>query len=182
LDTGLVDHTGRGLYRAPRSRACEQFFWEGIKAVTPRSITLWIEPIITVAVLTRLHFDLGWPKNLMGTQSPDWAFDVVAYRDNDLLNEFLACEVKKSPKELDELIELMTRFGTESLASTEGLRGKERNAHRKVKALRVRHAPYFWAVGPEKYTHLFRVAYGADDVVTFREVPLDDIAYNPTQI
>src|SRR5690349_9926108 len=59
LDNGLVEHVGRGLYRAPKSLASEQFFWSGRKNTHPRLVTLWIEPIITVAVLSRLHFDLG---------------------------------------------------------------------------------------------------------------------------
>ena len=29
LDAGLIEHVGRGLYRAPKSHASEQFFWEG---------------------------------------------------------------------------------------------------------------------------------------------------------
>jgi hypothetical protein len=61
VDGELVKHEGRGLYRAPRSCAREQFFWSGAKKKSPRPIALWVEPIITVAVLARLHFDLGWP-------------------------------------------------------------------------------------------------------------------------
>ena len=83
VDGELVKHEGRGLYRAPRSTAREQFFWPGVKKKTPRPITLWVEPIITVAVLARLHFDLGWPKELIGTQSKDWAFDVTTYLSTD---------------------------------------------------------------------------------------------------
>jgi hypothetical protein len=54
LDAGLIEHQGRGLYRAPKSMASEQFFWSGKKSALPRPVTLWVEPIITVAApLTR---------------------------------------------------------------------------------------------------------------------------------
>lgn len=109
IDGGLVKHVGRGLYRAPRSRAGEQFFWSGLKRKKPRPITLWVEPIITVAVLARLHFALGWPKELLGTQTEkDWAFDVATYLSGDLKGEYIACEVKKSTAEIDRLLELMS--------------------------------------------------------------------------
>jgi hypothetical protein len=80
-EAGIIQHIGRGLYRASLSAASEQFFWEGPKSLTPRPFTLWLEPIITVAGLARLHFDHGWPAHLIGTQSSDWAFDLVAYCD-----------------------------------------------------------------------------------------------------
>jgi hypothetical protein len=38
LDAGLIEHQGRGLYRAPRSHASEQFFWSGKKSVLPRPV------------------------------------------------------------------------------------------------------------------------------------------------
>eukprot|EP01036_Dinobryon_divergens_P060106 gene60106-80160_t len=38
IDNGLVKHVKRGLYRAARSCASEQFFWEGLKSVEPRPI------------------------------------------------------------------------------------------------------------------------------------------------
>lgn len=80
IDSGLVEHVERGLYKAQCSVAREQFFWSGLKRKLPRPITLWVEPIISVAVLARLHFELGWPKTLLGTQTKNgWTFDVAAY-------------------------------------------------------------------------------------------------------
>jgi hypothetical protein len=145
LDAGLVEHVGRGLYQAPQSKASEQFFWSGRVNIEPRTITLWAEPIITVAVLTRLHFDLGWPKHLLGTQSPDWAFDATAYQSSNLDNEHIACEVKKSDSELEQLVAFMTHFGSNQ--PSDELRGPKLGAYRKVRGLRLRRAPLFWAVG-----------------------------------
>src|SRR5712664_1953376 len=56
--------------------------------VATGKVTIWVEPIITVAVLSRLHFKWGWPKELIGTQSQKWEFDVTAYRASDLSNEY----------------------------------------------------------------------------------------------
>ena len=177
LDSGLVEHVGRGLYRAPRSSASEQFFWTGPRNVEPRPITLWVEPFITVAVLARLHLDLGWPKHLIGTQSKDWAFDVIAYKENNSDSEHIACEVKKSAAELEQLVALMIDLGRNPNAD-EG-RGPKLNAYQKVRGLRARRAPLFWAVGPNTESIAFRVAYGDGDLVTFEQTADLNLKYNP---
>jgi hypothetical protein len=173
LDAGLVEHVGRGLYRAPRSTASEQFFWSGRVNVEPRPVTLWAEPIITVAVLTRLHFDLGWPKHRLGTQSPGWAFDVTAYQPPDLDSEHIACEVKKSPSELEQLVAFMARFGRNQ--PSDELRGPKLNAYRKVRSLRLRRTPLVWAVGPNK-SHVFRMAYNGE-LVIFKPTSNQELRY-----
>lgn len=177
LDSGLVTIVGR-LYQAPRSRAGEQFFWEHERSISPRPITLWLEPIITVAALARLHFDLGWPKDLLGTQSIDWAFDVTAYRDADLVNEHIAGEVKKTVREADRLIELMRGFGARP--PDDAVVGAGRNAYRKVKGLPARRAPLLWVVGPGGYDRVFSLSYLDDWRVAFEEASASDLAYPAT--
>ena len=159
----LIEHQGRGLYRAANSAASEQFFWQGRRTDEGRTFTLWLEPVITVAGLARLHFDYGWPKHLIGTQSVDWAFDLVTFLPGQS-TEFIAGEVKKTDSELDELIRLMKAFG-QNPATTEPAAGKARNAFKKVTALRLRRAPLFWALGPGGLSRMFEVSYGADDVL-----------------
>ncbi|HZP09659.1 hypothetical protein [Methyloceanibacter sp.] len=169
FSVGLVEHHGRGLYRAKRSYAGEQFFWQGLKRKSPRPITLWVEPIITVAVLARLHFELGWPKELLGTQTrPAWAFDVATYLSTDAKLEYIACEVKKTSAEIGKLLELMDRFGKDPLAAP--VARKELNAFRKVKALRSHRPRFFWAVGPGRSGHAFRVEYSEEDVIVLHEI------------
>jgi hypothetical protein len=134
---------------------------------------LWAEPIITVAVLARLHFDLGWPRHLIGTQSPDWAFDVTAYQTSDLDNEHIACEVKKSDSESKQLVAFMTDLGRNQ--ASDDHRGSKLNAYRKVQSLRLRRAPLFWAVGPN-VSHVFRVAYD-DDFLMLKPTSNLDLKY-----
>lgn len=174
LDAGLVTLVGR-LYQAPRSRAGEQFFWEHERSITPRPITLWLEPIITVAALARLHLDLGWPKELLGTQSVDWAFDVAAYREADPENEHVAGEVKKTTREADRLIEMMQTFG--ATAPDEAIAGPGRNAYRKVKGLRARRAPLLWVVGPGGYGRVFNVHYSGEWQVELEEATARELLY-----
>lgn len=157
LDHGLVDHQGNGLYRMPNSATCEQFFWEGPTAANPRRFTLWLEPIITIATVSRLHFEFGWPKALIGTQSVDWAFDVVT-RLPGREGEFIAGEIKKSATEVHALVELVKAFGNEPSRSPPSS-GKSRNAYKKAVALRSRQAPLFWAVGPNGLSEAFQVEY-----------------------
>lgn len=126
---GLIEHQGRGLCRASRSAASEQFFWEGRKASKRSSFTLWLEPVITISGLARLHFDYRWPKHLIGTQSSDWAFDLVTFLPSSP-NEIIAGEVKKARSEIDELIRLMQDFGQRT-GATPPSSVKARNAYKK---------------------------------------------------
>ncbi|KGK42813.1 hypothetical protein LH51_04300 [Nitrincola sp. A-D6] len=130
VDEGLVVHDS-GVFRAPCSKATEQIFWQGLKTTSPRKITLWIEPVITMAGLFRLHSKYGWPRSQLGMQSKTWAFDVVAYaQDQD--QELLACEVKKSWREIEKLISLMSIHKASPPERIAGVSGAERNALKKV--------------------------------------------------
>lgn len=177
LDAGLIEHQGRGLYRAPKSLAGELFFWEGNKSVSPRRLTLWVEPIITVAVLSRLHFKWGWPKELIGTQSRKWEFDVTAYRSFDPDNEYVACEVKKTVAELDQMVALMQRFSTDPDAGDTLKSSKEVNAFRKLKGLQARRASIFWAVGPNEANKIFRMTYTDAGALIFKPASEDALTY-----
>ncbi len=176
LDAGLVTHLGRGQYRASRSITNEQFFRSGAKNTLPRRVTLWIEPIIYVAVLARLHFDFGWPSELIGTQSRKWEFDVTAYRKADADNEYIACEVKKTLGEIDQMVALMQRFARERSPAETVKRGKETNAYRKYAGLVARRPPVFWAVGPNGANRVFRMTY-PDTAVIFEAVSTDVLSY-----
>jgi hypothetical protein len=177
LDAGLVEHQGRGLYRAPKSQASEQFFWSGRKNISPRPITLWVEPIITVAVLYRLHSEWGWPRDLLGTQSQKWEFDVTAYRTPDSDKEYVACEVKKKDGELDQLVELMQRFAAGRDLCDAIKSSREENACRKLKGLQARRASIFWAVGPGGANKVFRMTYTDGGRVTFTPASDDALRY-----
>lgn len=157
---------GEGLYRGSKSSASEQFFWSGNKKQSPRPFTLWIEPIITVAALARLHFDYEWPSNLIGTQSGDgWAFDAIAYSSEEDLIETVACEVKKTAVEIDNLIEFMKSFAQQPDRTEEGLKGASLNAFRKLHALRTRRPKIFWALGPDRYEMIFKPSYYPDGTI-----------------
>lgn len=160
----IVRHLGRGMYRASLSAASEQFFWEGSKAADPRPFWLWLEPVITVGGLGRLHFDHGWPSHLIGTQSTDWAFDIVARLPNGRATH-IAGEVKKSEREIDDLVGMMVDYGRDPPAPLPAA-GKRRNAFKKVAALRRGRAPIFWALGPAGRSDVFRVSYKGD-IVSF---------------
>jgi hypothetical protein len=154
---GLLTDLGDGKYRTGLSGANEQFFWEGLKSVQPRPITLWLEPVITVAAMARLYFDHDWPLDRLGLQSKDYAFDVVAYEPSGD-RECIAGEVKKSVKEVNQLVELMQHFGAEPTAPLPDS-GKERNAFKKIVALRDRQPSVFWAVGPDRHEFIYLLEY-----------------------
>ena len=170
-DEQLFRPTGNGLYQAPRSGASEQFFWSGRKANTPRTFTLWLEPIITLAAIARMHLDFGCPKELIESQSkPKWAFDVVGYESKSDQNPLIACEVKKSRKEIDVLINYMQLFGREPSLSSKLLKGYKKNALMKVNALRDRKLGIFWAAGPGRYEKVFSIQYSEQGVIELESV------------
>lgn len=159
INEALIEHQGCGHYRAPLSAADVQFFWEGRKAFQPQRFTLWIEPIITVAGLARLHLDHGWPKRFLGMEPAGWAFDLVAmYPDSQTM--FIACEVKKTAKEVEDLLALMRKFGLDPTADKPKT-SKEDNAYKKVRGLRDHRPQLFWALGPNGLSEVFCLEYGA---------------------
>lgn len=176
----LIQHAGRGIYRTAKGAAGEQFFWEGMKSKEPRLFSLWLEPVITVAGLARLHFDYGWPAHLIATQSIDWAFDLVAFHpESD--GELIAGEVKKTTTEVDQLVSFMEEFCANP-GQPEPPSGKARNAFKKVSALRARKAPIFWALGPNGYRRIFRIAYGDDGTIRLNPVSDDELHFRKVQI
>lgn len=155
VDSGLVSESN-GFFVAPRSAAKEQMFWEGIKTVRPRPITLWIEPIITIGALARLNKEYGWPVENLGTQSKTWAFDLICYEAvSD--KELVACEVKKDMKELEKLLNFMSAHCSSGPDDVEPENAVERNAYRKVQGIRRSWPHLFWALGPGGKGQVYRI-------------------------
>ena len=173
VDHGLVVHQG-GFFTAPQSKAKEQIFWEGDKQSVPRKITLWLEPIITIGALRRLQRDFGWTVDFLGLQSKTWAFDLVAYKPTDINAEHLVCEVKKSARELDLLINFMLKHLNSASNIEQTFKGAERNAFKKVMALRSSESKVFWALGPNRYGYVFTLLRCPNN--TLQLLPADEFA------
>ncbi|TAT70000.1 hypothetical protein [Rhizobium ruizarguesonis] len=156
IEGGLVTHVGRGLYSASKSSAKEQLFWEFDKGAIPRTFAIWLEPVITIAALARLHFEYGWPAELIGTQSKKWEFDLVAYSKQDAENESIAAEIKKSAKEAEKLVEHITSLSGAGMVDVTG-NAAMRNSIKKYNGLVERGAKVFWIVGPAKLNYIFNV-------------------------
>ncbi len=180
---GLVKPHKKGQYRAAQSCASEQFFWSGSKKKEPRSVTLWVEPIIAVAALWRLHSQYEWPVEHLGTQSKRWGFDVCTYERPSPPTEpatspmVIACEIKKTTKELDEMVMLMKKFISDPPPQDELKFSKEVNAFRKVEELRLLKPRYFWAVGPGGYNMTFRIAFHNDGAIVFADASGADLQF-----
>lgn len=154
IDEKLVE-IDRGCFTVTRSAANEQIFWEGKRSCDPRPITLWIEPVITIGTVGRLHNEFGWPIDKLGMQSKTWAFDLVGY---DVAgNERLACEVKKDRREIDLMMAHIQEYSAIGKLDTEPTNPKARNAYRKVKGIRRSWPTWFWALGPAGYGGVWRI-------------------------
>ncbi len=171
LDACLVSES-EGFFAAPQSKAKEQIFWQGSKAKSPRPITLWIEPIITIGALARLNLKYGWPAETLGAQSKDWAFDLVCY-DNTSRGQRIVCEVKKHQKEIEELLRHMNNHCAKDPQGIEPGDSKERNAYRKVQSIRKFWPSVFWALGPGGEGHLFYI-HREGDSQRFQMLPASE--------
>ena len=76
------------------------------------------------------------------------------------MDPFIAAEVKKTTKEIDQLLDLMNYYGPGPELSIPPS-GKALNAYNKVAALRSLRPSIFWALGPANYSKVFQVVYGA---------------------
>jgi hypothetical protein len=177
LDNGVVADSGGGRYRMPQSKANEVIFWEGSRTKIPRPVTLWMEPVITIASIARLHLDYGWPKRCLGMQSTKWEFDLMAFLPQDLEAEHIAGEVKKSVRELDCLIANLLDLCEDGKVDANMLPRSHVNAYKKYKGLLRSRAPLFWAIGPGNISHLFEVSYPSEQLVSLRPVPIQRLAY-----
>ncbi len=149
-----------GRFRMPRSNAMEVLFWEHEKSITPRPITLWLEPVITIAAAARLHLDFGWPLDCIGMQSVDYAFDLIAFIPDRPEHEYIAGEVKPTAGQLRSMVKKMRGCCLEGAHSHCLDSAARRNAHRKWLGLARCHAPFFWAIGPAGQQEVFQVIYG----------------------
>lgn len=169
MELALVKEKG-GFFYAPHSKAKEQIFWEGSKSISPRPLSLWLEPVITIGAVGRLFQEFGWPQDQLGMQSESFAFDLVAYTPDS--REYLVCEVKKTVREIETLVEFMKEYAGEPKLSEEPTDAKRRNAYRKVIGIRKAWPSVFWALGPAGYGYVFEI-HRTDAESSFKLRPAD---------
>lgn len=163
MDGGLVRDCGGGRYQCARSKANEQLFWEGAKAKTPRPITLWLEPVITIATLARLHYDLGWPEAQLGMQTADYAFDLAAYSSEDH-EPVIACEVKKTRTEVDHLLADLEHHSLEPSSGPLSAKPRHLNSYRKWLSIQKNRPAFLWIVGPDSYESAFSLGLKTESI------------------
>ena len=178
MENSIVTDIGGCRYVMPKSKAFELIFWEGSKLKSPRDITLWHEPVITIGAASRLNLDYGWPKELLGMQSKDGAFDLVAYVSKETDHLYIAGEVKKTTKEIDDLLSHLFHFDASLNYDYSQMNHRVINSHKKWLSLNQSKAPYFWAIGPGNDTRLFQVSYKLNGNIDFKSCSLDFLSFN----
>ena len=169
IDHRVVTDHGGGRYKAPRSTVREVLFWEGLRNIAPRPITLWIEPVITMAAAARLNLDYGWPKGAIGLQSKKWGFDFVAYASPESDQEHIVGEVKKTDRELQKLISDLKCLSGESNGPSGEQGGASPNSRKKWDELLQRKPPILWALGPAGAGAVFAVTYPQEHCAVLTE-------------
>lgn len=166
VDEEVVSVDAGGRFRMPQSKAFEAIFWDGGKTVTPRYISLWVEPVVTIAAMARLHFDHGWPLHCLGMQSKEFAFDIMAYHPTDNAQALIAGEVKATRRDMDDLMKRLHHCCTQGHHDCPAA---SRNAHKKWEGLHRHKAPLFWALGPGQNSRVFKVGHGSDSAIVLTE-------------
>jgi hypothetical protein len=178
IDHNVVSVDSGARFRMPQSKACEHIFWEHPESTAPRAITLWIEPIVTIAAVARLHLDCGWPRECLGMQSVKWEFDITAFKPPDLTNEYIAGEVKATTRELDKFLANLERCCIAGAHEVE-TNAAQSNAHKKWLGLTRCRAPIFWAVGPGGDSRVFNVIYRDNERIALIPTSNQDLLYLP---
>ena len=119
--------------------------------------------------------NFGCTRGCLGTQSKNYEFDVIAFKPEDLINEYIAGEVKKTSSEIDRLLKCMTEICLDGSLDSHPILPAKVNAHRKCLGLRRCKAPYFWAIGPDNDSRLFKVLYHDDGKITFDSISIDNL-------
>ena len=173
LDCKAVTDLGGCRYLTPiRGEMPQVLFWEGQKKIKPRPITLWVETLVTIAAMGRLHLDYGWPIECLQMQSVNWEFDMVVFKQQEFKNEYIAGEVKSDKKKLDLLLENLHKCcrGDHDCNNSASSASRERyNAHQKWLGLCRSHASFFWALGPGGDSRVFKVYYSPDGIITLEK-------------
>lgn len=172
---GVVVDQGGGRFRTAHSTAFEQLFWTGSRSVHPRPLTLWLEPVITFAALGRLHRDYAWPIDLLGSQPKSWAFDLAAHDAEDPSQYRILGEVKKSLKEVNQLIadlhELSAGNDTESIS---------KNSRKKWLGLMAAKPSLVWIIGPDMHSRAFWLQRVRANKYRLVETSLADLDFHST--
>jgi hypothetical protein len=153
-------------------------YWEGRKDQLPRPISAGREALVTVAAVSDLHLDYGWPLDRIRIESPAkegagrYALDFLVLGPHD--EAILAGEAKRSGRDLDRVLEEIqacAAMGRHSIDDCHPSKPDRLGSHRKFGGLMAFQPPCFWAVA-EGYRRAFLVTYPGEGL-TLHEV--DDL-------
>ena len=182
VDSGVAFFAARQRLGMRHGRACEPMFTEGEKKIQPRPVYLWVETVLTVAAGARLHFEHGWPVDLLGMQpNKDSALDLAAYRPTDLINEFIAGEIKPTARELAALSKNLRKCCTGEHDEACIKDKAKRNAHRKYSALQARKPAIFWLVGPSPHNEVYRLSYPSEGIIEMQQTDSSGLNFSETK-
>ena len=106
----------------------------------------------------------------------------MVYRSQDDDDVHIAAEIKKTRKELDQLISYMTNFDSALVYDYKSMSASEKNAHKKWVGLNDCRAPFFWAVGPANENRLFELEYFSSGNIRFTSCNHEQLAYQSTKL
>ena len=112
-----------------------------------------------MAALAKLHVKFAWPVEYLATQPKGGQFDLAVFRSVSGDAMLIACEAKKTEQEALFLVSELTRLSHENVQIGVGLKNEQRNAFRKLAAIRDRKPDLLWIIGPGEHKRVFQITY-----------------------
>jgi hypothetical protein len=149
--TEIFQSVGGGVFRWNRGHSLISLFGHGSKGANPRPPTLARESLTAMGSVAYLHYQLGWPLDLIEVETKGYVFDFAAYQPVSSSEDHMviAGEAKSSATEAEAWLRLL-RACAELPAHALDTHANPRaaNAHKKRVGLDAERPEYLWLVAP----------------------------------
>jgi hypothetical protein len=181
IDEGVVEVTSEGDLTLGGTTPDGIFETKGFKSETPRRMGIRPESFLEVAAVGMLAVRYNWPLERLRFQSPGWAFDLLAYADDEWSEVTIAGEAKLKQRDADALsasLKICSERGDHEIGDCD----QTRNHHKKYEGLLKFRPDILWIVGPEAFAGVdpdlvFRVQVGKGGVSRLRRVEASKLRY-----
>jgi hypothetical protein len=162
IDQGVVELLPKARLLLPGSPIKAMIFWEGSTQRSPRPVTVHMEGVLSAGMAARLHLEFGWPVANLGFEYPPRrpgrrAFDIAALGLDGSVQ--LAGEAKKSPRELDHVLSVISECGSAGAHEHSPTESGVKNGHRKWEGLVSCRPKVFFTFGPDEDWSVYSVTY-----------------------
>jgi hypothetical protein len=183
IDEGVVEVTSEGDLVLGGTYPDGIFETKGPKDEVPRRMGIRPESFLEVAAVGMLAVRYRWPPERLRFQAPGWAYDFLAYADDEWSGVTIAGEAKLAQKDALKLWTSLEACGQRG-DHGEAACSEDRNHHRKYLGLVTFNPRMLWIVGPEAFAAadpdlVFRVHVREGGFVRLRRIEAGELQHEP---